>query len=88
MHKKRIMVDMSCTLIHHGHIRLIKKASEYGDVIIGLTTDDEVFSKKGFKPELSYQCRKEVLEALSAVCEVVPVPWVVDDKVLEANQCF
>jgi len=86
MHKKRIMVDMSCTLIHHGHIRLIKKASEYGDVIIGLTTDDEVFSKKGFKPELSYQYRKEVLEALSAVCEVVPVPWVVDDKVLEANQ--
>ena len=24
--KKRIMVDMSATLIHHGHIRLIKNA--------------------------------------------------------------
>ena len=30
---KRIMVDMSATLIHHGHIRLLKKASEFGEVI-------------------------------------------------------
>ena len=28
---------MSATLIHHGHIRLIKKANKYGDVIIALT---------------------------------------------------
>ena len=26
--KKRIMVDMSATIIHHGHTRLLKKASE------------------------------------------------------------
>ena len=37
---------MSATLIHHGHIRLLKKASEYGSVIVGLTTDDEIISKK------------------------------------------
>ncbi len=36
---KRILVDMSATLIHHGHIRLLKKAKEYGDVIISLSTD-------------------------------------------------
>ena len=34
MTKKRIMVDMSATLIHHGHIRLLKKASELGEVIV------------------------------------------------------
>ena len=27
------MVDMSATLIHHGHIRLLKKASEFGKVV-------------------------------------------------------
>ncbi|MBM4230175.1 MAG: cytidyltransferase, partial [Gammaproteobacteria bacterium] len=31
---KRVMVDMSATLIHHGHVRLLKKASEHGRVIV------------------------------------------------------
>ena len=43
---KRVMVDMSATLIHHGHVRLIKKAAEYGDVIVGLTSDEEIFKKE------------------------------------------
>jgi len=46
---KRIMVDMSATLIHHGHIKLLKKASEHGKVIVGLTTDEEILSKKVIK---------------------------------------
>ena len=36
---KRILVDMSATLIHHGHVRILKKASEFGSVIVALTTD-------------------------------------------------
>ena len=28
--KKRTLVDMSLTTIHHGHIRILKKASEIG----------------------------------------------------------
>ena len=73
--KKRIMVDMSATLIHHGHIRLLKKASLHGDVIIGLTTDEEIISKKGYQPELDFEYRKEVLESIKYVSEVVAVPW-------------
>ena len=37
---------MSATLIHHGHIRLLKKASEFGSVIVALTTDEEIKIKK------------------------------------------
>lgn len=40
--RPRVMVDMSATLIHHGHIRLLKKAAEIGDVVVALTTDDEI----------------------------------------------
>ena len=43
---KRIMVDMSATLLHHGHVRLLRKASELGQVIVALTTDEEVRGKK------------------------------------------
>ena len=81
--EKRVMVDMSATIIHHGHIRLLKKASEYGKVIVGLTTDDEVLAKKGYQPELDFEHRKEILEAIKYVDEVVPVPWALDDGVLE-----
>ena len=81
--KKRIMVDMSATLIHHGHIRLIKKASKYGSVVVGLTTDKEIFSKKGYQPELAFNHRKEILESIKYVSEVVPTPWLLDDNILD-----
>jgi len=83
--KQRIMVDMSATIIHHGHIRLLKKASKYGNVIVGLTIDKEVFSKKGYQPELDFKHRKEILESIKYVDEVVAVPWALDDKVLDKH---
>jgi len=80
---KRIMVDMSATLIHHGHIRLLKKASEYGKVIIGLTNDEEILTKKGFQVELEFTYRKEILEAISYVDEVVETPWQITEHILD-----
>jgi glycerol-3-phosphate cytidylyltransferase len=77
------MVDMSATIIHHGHIRLLKKAKEHGKVIVGLTSDNEIKNKKGYVPELAFEHRKEVLEAIKYVDEVVEVPWLLDDKVLD-----
>lgn len=81
--EKRIMVDMSSTLIHHGHIRLLKKASKFGKVVVGLTTDDEIIKNKGYKPELDFEYRKEVLESIKYVGEVVAVPWLLDQSILE-----
>ena len=82
MSQKRIMVDMSATLIHHGHIRLLKKSSKFGRVVVGLTTDEEITNKKGYQPEMNFEIRKEILEAIKYVDEVVPVPWLIDEKVL------
>jgi 2-aminoethylphosphonate-pyruvate transaminase len=80
---KRIMVDMSATIIHHGHIRLLKKASKYGRVVVGLTTDNEIIDNKGYRPELDFEYRKEILESIKYVNEVVSVPWLLNEKVLE-----
>ena len=82
MTQKRVMVDMSVTLIHHGHIRLLKKSSKYGKVVVGLTTDDEIISNKGYQPELDFEYRKEILESIKYVDEVVSVPWLLDEEVL------
>jgi 2-aminoethylphosphonate-pyruvate transaminase len=80
---KRIMVDMSATLIHHGHVRLLKKASKYGKVIVGLTNDEEIKKKKFFDPELAFEHRKEVLESIKYVSEVVSTPWMLDEAILD-----
>ncbi|WXT99934.1 MAG: 2-aminoethylphosphonate--pyruvate transaminase [Catillopecten margaritatus gill symbiont] len=74
---------MSATLIHHGHIRLLKQAAEHGKVIVGLTTDEEVLSKKGYQVELAFTHRKEVLEAIQYVDEVVGVPWQITEDTLD-----
>lgn len=80
------MVDMSATLIHHGHVRLLKKAKELGYVIVALTTDEEVRSKKGYDPELAFEERKEVLEACRFVDEVVPSPWLIEESFLDQHK--
>lgn len=81
--QKRVMVDMSATLIHHGHIRLLKTASEFAEVVVvALTRDDEIEKKKGYKPELNYNERKEILEAITFVDEVVPCNWLINEEFL------
>ena len=80
---KKILVDMSATLIHHGHIRLLKKASELGTVIVALTTDEEILKKKGYTPELTYESRKEILEAIRYVDKVVPSKWKIEESFVD-----
>lgn len=80
------MVDMSATLLHHGHIRLLKAAKQLGTVVVALTTDDEIRKKKGYDPELSYAERKEILEAIRYVDEVVPCNWLIENELLERHR--
>jgi glycerol-3-phosphate cytidylyltransferase len=83
---KRVMVDMSVTILHPGHIRLLSKARQYGHVIVALTTDKEIHSKKGFWPELDFYQRKEIIESIKFVDEVVPSPWLLDDAFLDQHR--
>lgn len=82
---KRIMVDMSATLIHHGHIRLLKAAKALGTVIVALTTDEEIRTKKGYTPELNFAERSEILEAIQYVDEVVPCNWLIEESFLDLH---
>lgn len=84
--QRRVLVDMSATLIHHGHIRLLAAASELGRVIVGLTLDEEVESRKGYAPELAFEHRRELLLAIRYVDEVIPAPWLITDDFLKAHQ--
>ena len=79
---RKIMVNLSVTLIHHGHIRILKKARKYGKVVVALVTDKEIKKFKGYQPEMSYSQRKEVVQSIRYVNKVVPSKFILTDKFL------
>ena len=84
--KKRILVDMSVTILHYGHIRLLKKAVAHGDVIVGLSSDKDIKKYKGYIPELNYAQRKEIVGSIQYVKEVVKVNFNVSEEDLKKNK--
>jgi len=84
----KVLVDMSATLVHHGHIRLLKSANELGEVVVALTSDEEVLRVKGYIPELSFQERAEVIASVRYVSKVVPSPWLIDDQFIDSVGCM
>ena len=77
---------MSCTLIHHGHIRLIKKARKYGKVFIALTSDKEIKNKKKIFPELNYSNRKEIISSIKHVSGVIKSKFYITNNFLKKNK--
>ena len=76
---------MTADILHHGHIRLLKKASKFGKVIVALTTDKEVKNNKKKIPILSYKQRKEILLSIKYVSKVIPSKWKLDYKFLKKH---
>ena len=57
---KIVYVGLSADILHKGHINILKIASSYGDVCVGLLTDQAIASYKNI-PYLDYKKRKVVL---------------------------
>ena len=82
---KRVLVDMSLTMLHHGHIRILEKASKLGFVVVALCTDEEIVKAKGFRPMLTFEHRKEIALAIRYVQEVVECKWLIDEAFLDKH---
>lgn len=67
---KKVFVSMIADLVHVGHLRLLEKASNYGEVIVGVKSEDACI-KLNDKPLMSIEHRKKVLESISHVSEVI-----------------
>ena len=71
MNKSVVYVGMSADLIHPGHMNILKEASKYGNVIVGLLTDKAIASYKRL-PALTYDQRKEIISNIKHVFTVIP----------------
>ena len=81
------MVDMTCSILHHGHIRILKKASKFGEVIVALTSDEEILKHKKFKTLLNFAQRKEILLSIKYVSKVIKSQYLITDSFIKANKC-
>ena len=69
---KTVLTYGTFDLLHYGHLEILKRASLLGNkLIVGLSTDkfNEI---KGKTCVLPYQKRKELIESLDYVDEVIP----------------
>jgi len=68
---KKIITFGTFDVFHIGHISILERAKSYGDyLIVGVSSDDLNFSKKGRKPIYSEKDRKKIINSLTCVDEV------------------
>jgi phosphoenolpyruvate phosphomutase / 2-hydroxyethylphosphonate cytidylyltransferase len=68
---KKVYLGMTGDIIHPGIINIIKEGAKHGDLIVGLLTDSAIVAHKRL-PYLTYEQRKQVVENLKGVSEVIP----------------
>lgn len=54
-------------LFHIGHKRILQRAAEQGQLIVGISSDELNYSKKKKFPVYSYEQRKEIVESVRYV---------------------
>ena len=68
---KKVYVGIIADLVHAGHIKILKEAAKYGEVTVGLFTL-KACGELNDIPYLDYNKRKEVLENLSMIKNIIP----------------
>ncbi len=70
MSRQKVYVALSADILHHGHINIFYKASELGDITVGLLTDKAIAEHKRL-PFLDFSQRKIIVENIKGVVDVI-----------------
>ena len=81
--KKKVYVPLGVDFLHEGHINILKIAQKYGEIIVGLLTDEAIASYKSI-PILNYKNRELLVKNLKYVSKVVP--QTTDDYINNLNK--
>ena len=66
------MVSGGFDPVHVGHVRMIKEAAEWGDVIVVINSDDWLLRKKGYV-FMPWKERAEIIRSIEGVLKVTGV---------------
>jgi len=67
--RKKVFVTGCFDMLHSGHITFFEEAAKYGDVYVGIGSDETVFNLKGRYPVHNQDERKYIIDALACVKE-------------------
>src|SRR5574344_2043325 len=68
---KKVYLGMIGDIMHPGLIHIIEEGTKYGEVIVGLFTDKAIATHSRL-PYMNYEQRKQVVQSIKGVSEVVP----------------
>lgn len=79
---KKVYTCFCTDVIHDGHLNIINEAKKYGEVIVGILTDEALIKFNRF-PTVSFETRKSIVAEIPGVSEVVVQDEVMYDKIIE-----
>ena len=68
---KKVYVALSVDFLHEGHLNILKTASKYGQITVGLLTDKAIASYKSL-PVLDFEKRKVIVKNIKYVNKIIP----------------
>lgn len=75
--KKTVFVSGCFDLLHEGHLQFLKKATEFGDVlIVGVLSDRYIRTHKKREPIISQSHRAHIIDSLKYVDYVILTPYI------------
>lgn len=79
---KKVYTCFCTDVIHEGHLNIINKAAEYGEVIVGVLSDEAMVRFNRF-PTVSFEERIKMVEEIEKVSQVVVQQEIMYDKIIE-----
>lgn len=80
---KKVYLSMSTDVLHGGHVNIINKAAELGELTVGVLTDEVVASYKRF-PLINSDERKALIMSIKGVSNVIDQDTLSYKKVIES----
>lgn len=78
---KTVYTCFCTSVIHEGHLNIIKEAQKYGDLIIGVLSDEAMIHFNRF-PTISFEERVKLAESLDGVSKVIVQDEIMYDNVI------
>lgn len=79
---KKIYTCFCTDVIHEGHLNIIKEAQKYGEVIVGVLSDEAMVKFDKF-PTVSFEERLKMVQEINGVSKVVVQKEIMYDEIVE-----
>lgn len=80
--RKTVFLSMGAEFIHGGHVAIIEKAAELGELTVGVLSDEAIMSYRGY-PILTFEERCEVITHIKGVAKVVKKDSLGYEKIID-----